>query len=188
MMSLPFQNGFVPDRWPRVTDIMLHKEEGNARYHRLCIIALFESDLNQARHILIGQKITHHLEDSRLLPSMQFGSRPGQQCQSAVLHKVLSHDSTRITRTTSAFIENDVIGCYNCLVNNLILLLLQHLVFAKMLCSCLGMLWDSTTHYIKTANGTSSVTYCSTPTTPLFGPGQGLTTGPLFWLIAFLLL
>jgi hypothetical protein len=185
MMSLPFKHGFIPDRWTRVTDIMLCKEDGNARCHRLRIIPLFESYLNQAKRILIGRKLTHHLEDSKLLPSMQFGSRPGQQCQSAVLQKVLSQDSARLTRTMSAFIENDVIGCYDRLVNNLILLLLQHLGFAKTLCSCLGKLWDSTTHYIKTAYGTSSVTYCSTPTMPLFDPGQGSTTGPPFWLIVF---
>jgi hypothetical protein len=188
MMSLPFKHGFIPDQWTRVTDIMLCKEDGNARCHRLRIIPLFESYLNQAKLILIGRKLTHHLEDSKLLPSMQFGSRPGQQCQSAVLQKVLSQDSARLTRTMSAFIENDVIGCYDRLVNNLILLLLQHLGFAKTLCSCLGKLWDSTTHYIKTAYGTSSVTYCSTPPCHYLTLGRDLLLVPHSGSSCFLLL
>jgi hypothetical protein len=42
MMSIPFQCGVV-------TDIMLEKDIGNPRCHRLRIIALFESDFNQAK-------------------------------------------------------------------------------------------------------------------------------------------
>jgi len=178
MMTLPFLHGFVPDRWTKVTDIMLKKDHGSARCHRLRIIALFESDLNQAKRLLIGRTLSHHLEDSHLLPSMQFGSRRGRQSQSAVLQKVLCHDMTRIMKATTAFIENDAIGCYDQLVNNLILLLLARLGFAQSVCSCLGSLWDSTTHFIKTLYGTSSVTYSSTAEIPLFGPGQGSTTGP----------
>jgi hypothetical protein len=188
MMSLPFQHGFAPDRWTKVTDIMLEKDPGNARCHRLRIIALFESDFNQAKRILISRKLMHHLEDKNLLSEMQFGSRPGKQCQSAVLNKVLSHDITRLTRRPAAYMENDAIGCYDRLVNNLILLLLVKLGLPPSLAKCLGNLWDDTTHFIKTIYGTSDVTYGSSSSTPLFGPGQGSTCGPLFWLLCFTLI
>jgi hypothetical protein len=49
MMSLPFQAGFALSQWNKVTDIMLEKEENNPHCHRLCILALFESDLNHAK-------------------------------------------------------------------------------------------------------------------------------------------
>jgi hypothetical protein len=35
MMSLPFQISFPPNRWCRIMDIMLEKEAGNSRCHRL---------------------------------------------------------------------------------------------------------------------------------------------------------
>jgi hypothetical protein len=88
MMTLPFGHGFVLDRWTKVTDIMLKKDYGSARCHRLRIIALFESNLNQAKRLFISGTLSHHLEDSHLLPSMQFGFRRGRQSQSAVLQKV----------------------------------------------------------------------------------------------------
>jgi hypothetical protein len=39
MMPIPFQVGIVPERWKTVTDIMLEKSAGDARCHRLRIIA-----------------------------------------------------------------------------------------------------------------------------------------------------
>jgi hypothetical protein len=120
MMSFPFLHGFALDRWKRVTDIMLEKEPGNSRCHRLRILALFESDFNQVKRIAIGRKLMHHLEDYGLFSPMQDGSCPGRQC---ISKKVLAHDYVRLMATTAAFIENDTIGCYDRLVNNLILML-----------------------------------------------------------------
>jgi hypothetical protein len=127
MMYIPFQIWFPPPHWSRVMDMMLEKEEKNSRYHRLCIIALFESDCNQAKRIIVSCHLTHHLEEHSLLPSMQHGSRPGQQCQGAVLKKILNHDIIYITKRTAAFLEIDAIGCYDRLVNNLILLIILQL-------------------------------------------------------------
>jgi hypothetical protein len=67
MVSLPLQVGFIPNRWKKVMDIMLEKEPGNCRCHRLRIIALFKSDLNQATQILLGRRLSHFLEDKSLL-------------------------------------------------------------------------------------------------------------------------
>jgi len=185
MMSFPFVHGFAPDRWKRVTDIMLEKEPGNSRCHRLRILALFESDFNQAKRLVIGRRLMHHLEDFKLLSSMQYGSRPGRQCVSAVLKKVLAHDYARLTVTTASFIENDAIGCYDRLVNNLILMLLKKLGLPASVSDCMGEVWDNVVHLIKTIYGITDITYGSSPDTPLYGPGQGSTCGPLFWLLCY---
>jgi hypothetical protein len=188
MMSLPFTQGFAPIRWGRVVDVMVQNEEGNSRCHRLRIIALFENDLNQAKRILLGRKLLHHLEKHKLIGPMQYGSRPGKKCQSAVLQKVLSHDITRLTRNPAAFIENDAIGCYNRLANSFVLLISLKLGVPSSITNFFGALWDTTTHNIKTQYGVSSVGYHSTSTTPLYGPGQGCTCGPLFWLLCWLVI
>lgn len=111
MMFIPFQVGIVPERWKKVTDIMLEKTLGNARCHHLRIIVLFESDLNHATQIIIGRQLMHHLEDTNTLTNIQFGSGPGKHCSSAVLNKVFCHHLVRITKKTAAFIENNAIGC-----------------------------------------------------------------------------
>jgi hypothetical protein len=127
---------------------MLENEPGNARCHRLCILALFESDFNQAKCTVIGRKVSHHLEDNAMVFNMQFGYRPGKQCPSAVLSKVLQHDIIRLTKTTAAYIKNDAIGCYDQLVNNVVLLMLRKMGLPDSVALCLSQLWDDTLHLI----------------------------------------
>jgi hypothetical protein len=185
MMSIPFTAEFAPQRWTKVTDIMLEKEANNPTCHRLCILALFESDLNHAKRILIGHHLLYHMKDKGLLPPMQHGSVPGKHCLSAVLKKVLSHDHLRLPKTAGAFIENDAVGCYDRLVNNLVLMLLKKLGLPSSVASCIGELWDNVVHLIKTIYGISSISYGSTAAQPLYGPGQVSTCGPLFWLVCY---
>jgi hypothetical protein len=188
MMSIPFQMGFAPERWRRVTYIMLEKEENNPRCHRLCILALFESDLNHAKRIFIGRRLLHHMNDHGMLPEMQHGSVPGKHCISAVLKKVLCHDHLQLTKRSGAFIENEAVGCYDKLVNNLVLMLMVKLGLPKSVTACIGELWDHVVHMVKTIYGISSETYGSTDDKPLYGPGQGSTCGPLFWLLCYWLI
>lgn len=188
MMAIPFRVGIAPHRWNRVIDIMLEKEPGNARCHPLRIIALFESDFNQAKRILIGCKLIHHMHDWEMTPPMQFGSTPGKQCLSAVLKKVLTHDYVRLTKTSAAFMENDAVGAYNRLMNNIILLMPSKLGLPASVNQCLGEIWDQATHHIKTIYGISSSHYSSTHEQPLYGPGQGSTCGPPFYSLCYWLI
>jgi len=48
-------------------------------------------------------------------------------CLSPVINKVLTYDIVHQTKVSGAFIENDAIGCYDCIVNSLVLLELRHL-------------------------------------------------------------
>jgi len=163
---------------------MLEKEENNPCCHRLRILVLIESDLNHAKRVITGRQLIHHLLDNNMLPEMQHGSVPGKPRLSTVLLKVLSHNYLRVTKTAGAVIENDAVGCYDRLVNNLVLLLTK-LGLPKSVPQCIGQLWDTVVHLIKTIYGISSVTYGNTCDCPLYRLGQGSTCSPLFWLLCY---
>jgi hypothetical protein len=126
---------------------MLEKDAGTPRCRRLRILALFKGDFNQAKRILLARKLSHHAENNNLVPNMQFGSRPGKNCHSAVLQKVLSHDIVQLTKQTAAFMENDTVCCYNRLMNNILLLLLLHMGIPSTVKSSVGKLWNQTVHH-----------------------------------------
>ena len=103
---------------------------------------------------------------------MQYSSRPGEMCISAVLNKQLAHEIIRLTKSPAVFIENDAIGCYDQLKNILRFLLMKRLGTPQSVVSLLKGSWANTAHMIKTAYGASENSYRSNATRPLFGPAQ----------------
>jgi hypothetical protein len=188
MMSIPYMAGFSPKRWQQIIDVMLEKKAGDWRIHRLRIVALQESDFNQSNRLLIGRPILHKLEDQQDIPDIQHGSRPSRMCHSAVLNKVLTYEVHHYKKQSLAYIENDAVGCYDRIINPLILIFLRILGLSTSLVASLAATWEQTYHKIKTLYGISEAHYKNTPLHLLYGPGQGSTIGPLLWLLCFILI
>jgi hypothetical protein len=81
-----------------------------------------------------------------------------------------------------------VVGCYDCLMNNLVLRLLAKLGLPCTVASLMGSLWDAVIHLVKTVYGTSIASFGSTQDQHFYGPGHGSTCDPLFWLLCYWLI
>ena len=188
LMSLPYREGFSPQRWRVVLDVMLPKEKNNWKISRLRIIQLYESDANQSMRYIFARQLGFLLEDNAVLPEMQFGSRPGKMSISPVLQKVLTYDIARQSKSVIGCIENDAISCYDRISNSLGYLLLRRLGVPLQAIRSLADTWSQMTHVIQTAHGRSGSAYRSTTKVPLYGAGQGSTNGPFFWILMFWIL
>lgn len=188
MMSIPLLAGFSPTRWRVIVDVMLEKSIGDPKIQRLRIITLQESDFNQCNRLAISRPLMHKLEDLGLISNMQYGSRPNKLCKSATLNKQLTFEILRYKKETVVFIENDAVGCYDRIVNQLVLLMLRKLGVTQSALQSLAQTWEHTIHHIKTQYGISKHTYSNSDEPWLFGPGQGSTLGPFLWLLCFILI
>jgi hypothetical protein len=70
-------NGYSYQRWKKVVNIMIEKEPGNPKIHRLRVIHLYEADYNLVLGIKWRQ-LVHHCEDNKLLHPSLYGARPGR--------------------------------------------------------------------------------------------------------------
>jgi hypothetical protein len=188
MMYIPHISGFSPQRWRQVFDMMLDKSPGNSKIHRLRIVTLQESDVNQGNRLAFGRPIMSHLESAILLPAMQHGSRAAKLCISAALNKQLQFEIQWYKKQPIVYIKNDATGCYDRIVNPLVLLFLRKIGVLWNTVKSLASTWESTTHRIRTMYGVSAEHYINHLDYFLFGPGQGSTIGTLLWLICFLLM
>jgi hypothetical protein len=127
-------------------------------------------------------------EDSGKVPDMQYGSREGRQCISAVLNKQITHDIVHHKKSIAAFIENDAVGCYDRMANSLLILELWRLGLPSAAATALSDTRANARHHIKTKYGVSEAFYRNSMEKQLFGPGQGLTLAPFLWLILFTLI
>jgi hypothetical protein len=156
---------------------MLKKSPGEPKVHRLRIKALLERDFIQANRIIITCQLGIQMEDKN-----------GRMCQSAILNKHIKYDIIQTSKRTAGAIENDAAGCYDCLVNPLLLHLLLCLGCSREACTSIGTTSLHTMYHVKMAFGVSTKTYANTPSTPLLGPGQGSAPSPILWILCFILI
>jgi len=180
MMNIPFHKGFAPERWTKVTDVMLEKSPGIPRIHRLRIIQIIEADLNQCLLLLFTRPMVQNAEKHNLLHPSQWSTR-NQNCTSAVLSKILNLEYSRINKVPTAWIENDAKGCFDRIIPSLAVLNCRRYGAPKEGCETLSNIWNHLEHKIKTAYGISVSSYSALPADYHAGAGQGSCLAPLIW-------
>eukprot|EP00957_Ditylum_brightwellii_P022514 1698756-Ditylum_brightwellii.AAC.1 len=93
MMTLPFQCGFTPSRWLKSVNVMLEKDPGSPKHHRLCIIMIVEASMNMIMKVIWARQLAPNAEAANYISRVQFGNRKGQMALDALLLKITTMDS-----------------------------------------------------------------------------------------------
>ena len=97
MIDYSLCNGYSFRRWQKVVNVMLEKEPGNPKIHRLRVIHQYEADYN----LILGVKwreLMHHCEDNHLLHPHLYGARPCRGALDPVFIEELTAEITRMSR------------------------------------------------------------------------------------------
>jgi hypothetical protein len=84
--SLKFSHSFK--RWRTIVNVMILKEPGNTKIHRLRVIHIYEADYN----LLLGIKwrqLLHQAEDHGLINDGCYRSRPGREARTVVFMEIM---------------------------------------------------------------------------------------------------
>jgi hypothetical protein len=183
MMSIPFAEGFCPERWRQAIDIMLKKIPGVLRINKLRIIQLLEADLNQVLRSAFAQNISKLAQDTPgIIIEHQYG-RSHQTCLTPVLNKLLTVQLLIQKMMNGIVFDNDAKGCYDRIVSGIALAALRRIGYSKNSVRMLGLLWAQLEHHVATGFGVSDASYKSTMEKMLYGIGQGSCSSPIVWAL-----
>ena len=101
ILEYSLQNGHAFQRWKKVVNVMIEKEPGNPKIHRLRVIHLYEADYN----VILGAKwreLIHHCEENHLLHPNLYGARPGREALDPVFIEELTNEITRMSLNHSS--------------------------------------------------------------------------------------
>ena len=187
-MNLVVSRGIAIPRWCQATNVMIEKDAGLPRIHRLRIIHLFEADYNFFLKLQWGHRLVRHADSLDLLHDSQHGSIPRRTAMDPIMMTQLTADLCRILKHDLARFDNDASACYDRIIVALGMLAARR---CGMPSNAIRLHADALRfmqYTVKTIHGISSANYHGTPFAPLFGTGQGSGASPAVWLTLVVLL
>jgi hypothetical protein len=112
LLNYAMKFGYSFERWQDVVNVMLMKEPGNPKIHRLRVIHLYEADYNLLLAVK-WQQAMHHAEDSGYLNEGLYRSRAGRSAHEPVFIEVLQNDIYMTLMKVGINYDLDATSCYD---------------------------------------------------------------------------
>ena len=182
MLDYSLQNGHSFRRWQKVVNVMIEKDPGNPKIHRLRVIHLYEADYN----LILGVKwrqLIHHCEDNHLLHPSLYGARPGRGALEPVFIEELTNEITRLSRKPLIKNAEDATACYDRIIPGIGNLASRSHGLHRYVALVQGKTLEEVKYHLKTQLGVSEDFYQHCTVTPIYGTGQGSGNSPTIWLV-----
>ena len=177
MLNFCARTGYSLQRWQKIVTMMIPKEPNNFKIHRLRVIHLYEADLT-ALFSIWSRKMIHKSTAAHSLNIGSYGARPGRTSIDPAFISALQTEIATITRTNLVLAPNDAAQCYDRIVPNHAILSCMSHGMPSTAASCIGTTLKYAKYYLKTALTESNAFWTNTPSTPIFGTGQGSGISP----------
>ena len=182
MIDYALTNGHAFKRWKKVVNIMLEKDPGNPKIHRLRVIHLYEADYN----LILGVKwreLIHHCEDRHLLHPSLYGARPGRGALDPVFLEELTNEITRLSRKPLIKNAEDATACYDRIIPGVGNLASRSHGIHRQVVLVMGRTLEEVRYHLKTHLGVTDEYYQHCTIHPIYGTGQGSANSPTIWLV-----
>lgn len=174
--------GYSYNRWKTIVNVMILKEPGNKKIHRLRVIHLYEADYN----FILATKwreLIHRAYDHKLIHPGQNGSVPNHNAHDPVFIEELQNEISRLSRKDLAKFDNDATSCYDRILVLLGCLLSRKYGLPKNVTFVMAKTLEEAKYKLKTTLGVTASYYRHCRIYPIYGTGQGSGNSPTIWVI-----
>ena len=180
MINYAIKHRYSYERWKHIVNMMLYKEEGNVKIHRLRVIHLYEADLN----FLLGLKwkdAIHKSQRDQTLNSGQYGGCPGKDPTTVTLLEEARLDYSTLTRTPFTNFDNDASSCYDRILVSIASLVGRSFGINKDVIFVHAKTLEEAEFKLKISNKVTEASYKHCVKFPIHGTGQGSGNSPMIW-------
>jgi len=180
------QRGIILERWKVTVTVLIPKEEGKPKIHRLRPLHIVEPEVNALAKALWASKLMRLAEATNNMSNDQYGGRKSRQAQSAVLNKILYYDVNRMQMKEAQYDDIDMKSNYD---RELVRLVSAEARIKLGLHECDANFMidfvESQKFHVKTAFGISEDNYSYNERhTIMYGLGQGIAWSGPGWLLS----
>eukprot|EP00980_Cylindrotheca_fusiformis_P027514 scaffold20799_cov73-Cylindrotheca_fusiformis.AAC.3 len=180
LINYGLKHGYAYKRWKNVVNVMIQKETGNNKIHRLRVIHLYEADLG-ATFAILWKKMFASAERHHDINDSQYGGRHGHEAAYLPYAEELKYDLCRLSRKPLVNFDNDAQSCYDRIIPSVASLLGRYHGLHPNITAMHGELLQHATFRVKTSLGVSTESYQHSAQFPIYGTGQGSTNSPIIW-------
>ena len=180
LINYAIKHRYSLKRWKTIVNMMIYKEHGNVKIHRLRVIHLYEADLS----LLWGVKWREGMQKSLKSKSLhqgQYGGLPGRDCTSLTYLEELRFDYCRLTRYPVANFDNDAAACYDRIICAIASLAGRKYGVHKDVIFIHAQTLEEAEFKLKSSTKVSETTYKHCIKFPIHGTGQGSSNSPTIW-------
>ena len=177
-LNITIQRGLSVSRWSNATNVLIEKDPGTPRIHRLRIIHLFEADFNLFLKLIWGSRLVKRAVHLDLLNTGQHGSVPRRTSIDPIMLTQLTTDLCHLLKINLARFDNDASACYDRIIVALAMMAARRCGMPLNAIRTHAEALQFMRYTVKTIHGVSETNYSGTPFEPLFGTGQGSGASP----------
>jgi hypothetical protein len=187
-LNIAISRGIAIPRWCQATNVLIEKDPGRPRIHRLRIIHLFEADFNFFLKLQWGHRLVRRAWELNILHPGQHGSVPNRTAMDPVMLTELTTDLCRVLKHDLARFDNDASACYDRIIVALGMLAARRCGMPDNAIRVHAEALQFMQYTVKTVYGILENNYHGTAFEPLFGTGQGSGASPSVWLTLVVIL
>ena len=174
------KHGHTLNGWKNVLNVVIEKEPGNCKIHKLRVIHLFEADLSLFLSVKWKQAQQNADQHGALSP-LQFGGRPGHAAAALPFIKELKNEICCCSRRPLINMDNDAASCHDRIVLNLASLVNGSHGVHRNVVAVHARTLQQAKFRLQTATGASDEFHQHCAAFPICGTGQGAPNAPQIW-------